>query len=78
LLLYYYKDEQHQDPVVKVSAMKNMFKELATSDSIKRQIALPNTGDHVIASPIKSNDITSVEKETKRFLEEVIHLPLKL
>ena len=28
LLLYYYKDEQHQDPVVKVSAMKEMFEQL--------------------------------------------------
>lgn len=77
LLLYFYKDEQHQDPVVKVSAMKKMFEELGTADSIKRAIALPNTGNHVMASPIKSNDITSVEKETKRFLEEVVHLAVK-
>ncbi len=77
LLLYFYKDEALQDPVVKVSAMKEMFTQLATTDSLKRAIALPNTGNHVIASPIKSNDIISVEKETKRFLEEVIHLPVK-
>lgn len=77
LLLYYYKDEQHQDPVVKVSAMKKMFAELGTSDSLKRAIPLPNTGDHVIASHIKSKDLLSVEKETKRFLEEVIHLTVK-
>ncbi|MBC7886710.1 MAG: alpha/beta fold hydrolase [Ferruginibacter sp.] len=77
LLLYYFKDEQHQDPVVKVSAMLEMFKDLAAADSIKRAIALPNTGNHVIASPIKSKDITSVEMETRRFLEEVMHLPVK-
>jgi len=74
LLLYYYKDEQHQDPVVKVSAMKEMFAALATPDSIKRAIALPNTGNHVIASPIKSGDVESVENETRRFLKEVVHL----
>jgi pimeloyl-ACP methyl ester carboxylesterase len=74
LLLYYYKDEQHQDPVVKVSAMKEMFAALATPDSIKRAIPLPNTGNHVIASPIKSGDVESVEKETSRFLKELVHL----
>ena len=77
LLLYYYKDEGHQDPVVKVSAMKTMFSELGTPDSIKREKPLPNTGNHVIASPIKSNDVVSVENETIRFLTEVMHLQLK-
>lgn len=77
LLLYYYKDEKHQDPVVKVSAMKEMFAELGTADSLKMQQALPNTGDHVIASFIKSNDIAGVEKATRQFLQEVIHLPVK-
>lgn len=77
LLLYYYKDEQHQDKVVKVSAMKVMFNELATDSTLKRAVALPNTGDHVMASPIKSKDVEAVEKETKKFLEEVIHLKVK-
>lgn len=74
LMLYYYKDELHQDNVVRVSAMKDMFTKLATDSLHKRAIALPNTGDHVIGSPIKSGDIVSVEIETKRFLEEVIKL----
>ena len=33
LLLYYYKDETHQDAVVKVSAMQKMFDE-----SMKKQL----------------------------------------
>ncbi|WP_462248666.1 alpha/beta hydrolase [Ferruginibacter sp.] len=77
LLLYYYKDEQHQDDVVKVSAMKEMFTQLATDTVNKRAIALPNTGDHVMASPIKSKDVESVERETKKFLQEVMHLKVK-
>jgi pimeloyl-ACP methyl ester carboxylesterase len=77
LLLYYYKDEKHQDIVVKVAAMKSMFNELSTSVKNKREIALPQTGDHVIGSPIKSGDVLSVEKETAQFLEEVMHLNLK-
>ena len=77
LLLYYYKDEQHQDAVVKVSAMKKMFMELGTPNNLKRAIPLPNTGNHVISSYIKSNDIISVEKETKSFLEEIMNLKIK-
>lgn len=74
LMLYYYKDQQHQDPVVKVSAMKEMFVQLSTSGSEKRAVALPLTENHVMASPIKSKDVAGVERETKKFLEEIIHL----
>lgn len=72
LMLYYYKDEDHQDEVVKVSAMKSMFERLGTPDNLKRSLPLPNTGNHVIASPIKSADVASVEKETERFLEDIL------
>ena len=77
LLLYFFKDEQHQDPVVKVSAMKEMFSQLGTADTLKRSLALPNTGDHVIASPLKSKDVESVERETRRFLQDVLRLPVQ-
>jgi len=74
LLLYYYKDEDHQDPVVKVSAMKRMFKQLGTPDSLKRQVAIPNAGNHVIGSYIKSGDIPTVEDECEKFAIEVLRL----
>jgi esterase/lipase len=77
LLLYYYKDEQHQDNVVSVAAMKEMFTQLGTVAANKREMALPNTGNHVIASPIKSNDVAGVERETERFLEEVVGMKVK-
>jgi hypothetical protein len=38
LLLYYFRDKDHQDPVVKVSAMKRMFVQLGTPDSLKREV----------------------------------------
>ncbi|MEI2749521.1 MAG: hypothetical protein V9E88_12255 [Ferruginibacter sp.] len=37
LMLYYYKDEQHQDPVVKVSAMLEMFDELGTPAALENE-----------------------------------------
>lgn len=74
LMLYYYKDEVNQDKVVKVSAMQEMFKQLATDTLQKRALAMPNTGDHVIASPIKSGDAQGVENETVKFFKEVLKL----
>ncbi len=77
LMLYYYKSEQQQDSIVKVSAMKKMFNEISTDPSLKRSVALPNTGDHVLASPIRSHDVISVETQTKNFLVEIMRLPVK-
>lgn len=74
LLLYYYKDEKNQDPVVKVSAMKRMFAQLGTADSLKREIAVPDAGDHVIGSYIKSKDLQTVEDACEKFALEVLHM----
>jgi esterase/lipase len=74
LVLYYFKDEEHQDPVVKVSAMKRMFAQLGTAAEQKRMIAVPNAGDHVIGSYVKSKDLQTVEQETSRFAKEILKL----
>ncbi len=74
LLLYYYKDENHQDPVVKVSAMKEMYGELGTAANLKREVAMPNTGDHVIGSPFKSHDAMGVQNEIEKFMREMMGL----
>lgn len=74
LMMYYYKDEKNQDPVVKVSAMLRMYKKLGTPDSLKKEIAVPNAGDHVITSSIKSKDWQTVETETEKFAREILHM----
>lgn len=74
LLLYYYKDEEHQDAVVKVNAMKRMYKQLGTPDALKKEVAIPNAGDHVIGSYIKSKDYATVEDECEKFAIEILHL----
>jgi esterase/lipase len=74
LTLYYFKDDKNQDPVVKVSAMKEMFEAVGTPATLKRMIPIPGAGNHVLASPIQSNDIVSVEKETALFLEQIMKL----
>lgn len=74
LSLYYYKDEQNQDPVVKVSAIKKMMAALGTPVEKEEMVAIPNAGSHVLASPIQSKDILSVEKETAEFLKNMLQL----
>ena len=74
LALYYYKDEQHQDAVVKVSATQNMMKQLSTPTVQKREMPMPKTGDHVIGSPIKSKDVEGVISETGKFMVEVLKI----
>ena len=76
LALYYFKDENNQDKVVKVSAIQKMMQELGTPDSLKRSVAMANTGNHVLASPIVSKDVAGVEKETSTFLQQVMKLSL--
>ncbi len=69
LMMYYFKDEQHQDPVVKVSAMLDMFKQFTSP--VKKQVAIPNAEDHVIGSSIKSKDWQTVQKEALDFADQL-------
>ncbi len=74
LTLYYYKDEQNQDPVVKVSAMKEMFGQLGTPAVQKKLVAIPNAGGHVLGSEVVSKDIPAVEHATSSFMRDVLLL----
>lgn len=74
LLLYYFKDEDHQDEVVKVSAMKRMFNQLGTDSTLKRQVPIPNAGNHVLGSYVKSKDIATVQAECEKFAVDVLKL----
>jgi len=67
LLLYYYKNEKEQDPVVRVDAMLKMYDELGTPAQLKSKKAIPNAANHVIGSHITSKDLKSVEQEIKIF-----------
>ena len=73
LMLYYYKSEQEQDPVVKVSAMLEMFDALGTPVDKKEKLALPNTGNHVVGSYITSKDLASVETAINSFAKKHIN-----
>jgi esterase/lipase len=71
LALYYYKDKENQDHVVNVEATKKMMEEIGTPAELKSAVAV-NTGNHVLASPLVSKDIATVEKLTVEFIANKI------
>ena len=77
LLLYYYKNDLEQDPVVRVDAMLNMFAQLGTSEDLKRKIAIPNAGNHVLGSYLTSKDLPSVEVAIDSFVGSVLNINLQ-
>lgn len=71
---YYFKDEQHQDQVVKVDAMLKMYDQLGTPENLKQKVAFPEAGDHPIGSKLFSKQWQDVEKASYQFAEEKLGL----
>ena len=71
---YYYKNEKEQDQTVSVAAMKEMFPLLGTPAQLKTEKAFPNSGDHVIASWLRSRDVKGVYQATDVFFKEKLKL----
>jgi pimeloyl-ACP methyl ester carboxylesterase len=74
LALAYYKNDTAQDKTVKVSAIRTMMTHLGTPANKKHLAEMPNTGDHVQGSPIKSKDVDGVKREIAGFLEKTMGL----
>lgn len=74
LLAYYDRDEAHQDDVVSVRRMEDMYAQLGTPEAQKRKIALPNAGNHIIASDMFAKDLEDVWKAVTDFCESVLGL----
>lgn len=69
-LAYYYKNEEEQDDVVSVAAMQKMFAEISSED--KNEVAFPESGDHVIASKLRSKDWKGVQDSSWQFLRKYV------
>lgn len=72
-MAYYYKNEQEQDDVVSVAGMLEMFDALGTPAHLKIKQAFPETGNHVIASSLRSADWEGVRDASLEFLKNIIH-----
>jgi len=74
---YYYKDETHQDPVVRVDAILDMFEQVSTPDSQKRKQAFPDAGVHVIGCSLFSGAAEEVQQACFLFGSEILGLQAK-
>lgn len=74
LSLYYFKNEQEQDPQVKVSAILEMNDQLGTPDSLKVAVAMPNAGGHVLGSYVVSKNIDEVYAAMRSFAMDKLHM----
>ena len=74
-LAYYYKDDEHQDKVVSVPAMLDMYNELGTPADKKEKQAFPDAGEHVIASHFTGGDLDGVYRATEKFMAHILKLP---
>jgi hypothetical protein len=73
----YFNLPDDQDAVVKVSAMQKMLEEISTPATLKKQVPMPLTENHVLGSPIKSKDVAGVIRETEKFLVDVMGMKVK-
>ena len=71
---FYYKNELEQDNVVSVQAMRRMFKQLGTEDSLKLEIAFDDAGGHEIAHNLVNKNYVNVQESTLSFLQNVFNL----
>ena len=78
LTLFYKKDEQHYDRVIDISAIPEAHAAFQTPDSLHVYKALPEPGNHVLASPIKSKNTDVVEKAITNFCVEKLGMSIEL
>jgi pimeloyl-ACP methyl ester carboxylesterase len=75
-MAYYFRDQENQDTTVSVIRMKEMYTQLSTPESLKRSVALPDAGTHIIASDIFNDHLYTLWKPLTSYCENVLKLPL--
>ena len=75
LTVYYYKNEEEQDPQVRVSSMLEMNEELATPAALKEAANVPTAGAHPLGSSLASKDVDAVYAVIEKFAIEKLKLP---
>jgi len=65
----YYRDETHQDPVVKVEATREMHRQLGGPAEKNELVEFPTAGDHVICSDMRSGALPELMDAISLFAE---------
>lgn len=71
-LAYYYRDEDHQDPVVSVDAMLDMYNEISTPGDKKVKMAFPQANSHMMISPLFSGQMEDIQQASLDFALKVL------
>lgn len=66
----YYRDKENQDPVIKVSAVRDMHAKLGTAEESKVYVEFPTANAHVIAGDLQSGAIPEVYEAISAFAEK--------
>jgi len=74
LLLYYHRDEEHQDVAASVAAMRRAHRRFPDGPT-RREVAIAE-GDHVLLSSWVRADLDRAEEAIVRFLEDVFPGPV--
>ena len=73
-LSYYYNDDENQDKVVSVKRMREMYAQVGTPASLKKEVVIADAGTHIIGSDLFNTHLSSVWTPLISYCEEVLHL----
>jgi len=74
LFVSYFKNEEEQDDVVSVDAIRGCYEQLGTKEPMKKYVELPDVGGHAMCSPFFSKNIQAPIDEASQFIEEVLQI----
>lgn len=74
LSLYYYRNAAHHDRVIDIEKIREAHATFATPDSMQVVKALAQPGNHVLASPVKSENVAVVEKAIRHFCKKQLKI----
>jgi esterase/lipase len=77
LNVFYYENQENKDQVVSTQAIRWMHEELGTPDSLKVLKPLTEPKNHVLGSPIKSENVAVVVKTALIFCENILKMKPK-
>lgn len=66
---YYYKNEEEQDKVVSVKAMKDFYNKISTPIELKEEHSFQNAGNHVISSKYKNDNWQEVYNSVSEWVK---------
>lgn len=71
---YYYKNEEEKDQTISTDAIMKYHEQTITPDHMKELVAFPDAGAHVIANPLKAQNVAAVFKATADYAENILKL----